>query len=256
MPVNQSSRTALAFALLAAATLAAAPSAWAQEPGTHEDSRAVEGRMPLSEMVVVVAEGVPREQEYALGTGFRLTRPDLIVTARHVADQCEPCFVVSWGQDRKAIVESVQRIARPPDAKADIAALLVESSGPRKHFRLPARPDIELGRRVGSYGYPVVKSGLTPRLLLGHIQRVYEYEYEDEHGHYRYSARELSFPSFGGQSGSPVFSNEIGHPGARENAVAVVTTGTVVQGLDAPHASASWAVGLSLFPFAEWLSSL
>ena len=253
MPAKPSSRTPLPFVFLATATLATAPGAWAQEPGTPERSRAVEGRMPLAEMVVVVAEGVPGEQEYPLGTGFRLTRPDLIVTARHVADQCEPCFVVSWGQDRMAIVESVQRIARPPDSKADIAALLVESSGPRAHFRLTARPDIELGRRVGSYGYPVVGSGLTPRLLQGHIQRVYEYE--DKHGQYRYAARELSFPSFGGQSGSPVFSNELS-PRARENAVAVITTGTVVRGLDAPHGFASWAVGLSLFPFAEWLSSL
>ena len=253
MPAKSSSRTALAFVFLAAATLAVAPSAWAQEPGTPENSRAVDGRMLVSEMVVAVAEGVPGEQEHALGTGFRLTRPDLIVTARHVADQCEPCFVVSWEHDGEAIVESVQRIERPPDSKADIAALLVESSGPREHFRLAARRDIELGRRVGSYGYPVVGSGLTPRLLLGHIQRVYVYE--DEQGRYRYAARELSFPSFGGQSGSPVFSDE-NRLGARVNAVAVITASSVVRGLNAPHAFASWAVGLPLFPFAEWLSSL
>ena len=253
MPAKLSSRAALPFVFLAVATLAAAPDVRAQEPGTPKRSRAVEGMLPLGEMVVVVAEGVPGEQESPLGTGFRLTRPDLIVTARHVADQCEPCFVVSVRQGGKAIVESVERIARPPDSKADIAALLVESSVPWQHFRLAARRDIELGRRVGSYGYPVVSSGLTPRLLLGHIQRVYVYE--DEHGRYRYPARELSFPSFGGQSGSPVFSNEIS-PRARVNAVAVITASSVVRGLDAPHAFASWAVGLPLFPFAEWLSSL
>lgn len=213
--------------------------------------------MRLAEMVVVVAEGVPGEKGPPLGTGFRLIRPDLIVTARHVADQCEPCFVVSSGRDGPAI-ELVQRIETPPDLKADIAALLLESSGAWQHFRLTAKPAIELGRRVGSYGYPVVGDGLTPRMLQGHIQRVYEYK--DKHGRYRYEARELSFPSFGGQSGSPVFSNELS-PRARENAIAVITNSTVVQALEvkgtgASPASASWAVGLSLYPFAEWLSSL
>ena len=213
--------------------------------------------MRLAEMVVVVAEGVPGRDEHPLGTGFRLIRPDLIVTARHVADQCQPCFVASWGRDGKSI-ELVHRVETPPDPKADIAALLIESSRAWEHFRLTAPPAFELGQRVGSFGYPVVEDGLTPRMLLGHIQRVYEYE--DEHGRYRYAARELSFPSFGGQSGSPVFSNEIG-PRARENAIAVITNSTVVQalevkGVDNSPASASWAVGLSLYPFAEWLSSL
>ncbi len=239
--------------------IAAALGAWAQEsePGASGTDRVIEGEMRLLEMVVVVAEGVPGREEHPLGTGFRLIRPDLIVTARHVADQCKPCFVASWSQDGKAI-ELVQRVETPPDPKADIAALLLENSGPWEHFRLTAQPAIELGRRVGSFGYPVVEDGLTPRMLLGHIQRVYEYE--DEHGRYSYAARELSFPSFGGQSGSPVFSNELS-PGARENAIAVITNSTVVQALEVKGAgasptSASWAVGLSLYPFADWLSSL
>ena len=79
-----------------------------------------------------------------------------------------------------------------------------------------------MGTEISSYGYPSREGGpdktiLEPRLMRGHIQRNFQYEWGDLRR--RYHAFELSFPVLPGQSGSPVFlDHEI------RSTIAVLTT--------------------------------
>ena len=205
----------------------------------------------LDERVVRVhTEGQPLHQ----GTGFRLGRPDLIITARHVAEGCSLCYVSASMGGSPAIKEKVLRIEYPPQPEADLAALILE--GPShgwQYFTLMDKPAHELGQRIMSYGYPGHEAESTPRLMSGHVQRVYVFTKNT----YRYRAYELGFPAFRGQSGSPVFLDDLSQ-GARNNVMALVT-GSVTYNQnvrDLLSASVSWAIGLSLFPYAEWIESL
>ena len=207
--------------------------------------------------VILLEERVVRVQTegevFHKGTGFRLGRPDLIITARHVAEGCSPC-VVSARRGSRTFKEKVLRIQYPPQPEADLAALILERSPHTwQYFSLMDKPAHELGQKIMSYGYPGVGRESTPRLMSGHVQRVYLYA----RAPYRYRAYELGFPAFRGQSGSPVFLDDLS-TGARNNVLAVVTSSvTYNQDIrDLLSASASWAVGLPLFPYTEWIESI
>ena len=205
----------------------------------------------LAERVVLVhTEG----QLLHKGTGFRLGRPDLIITARHVAEGCSLRFVSANMGGSLPVEEKVLRIEYPPQPEADLAALILEgSSHAWQYFTLMDKPNHELGQKIMSYGYPGHEAGSTPRLMSGHVQRVYVFTKDT----YRYRAYELGFPAFRGQSGSPVFLDDLS-TGARNNVLALVTSSvTYNQDVrDLLSASVSWAVGLSLLPYAEWIESL
>ena len=192
-----------------------------------------------------------------LGTGFRLARSNLVVTAKHVVGQFVKCAVVSnRPSDSMSTVTPSEETLFPPDAGADLAVLVLEETGDWQRFALqPPSDSSVLGMRVASYGFPAHKTNeRTPRIMFGHIQRIYIHA-DDKHQD-RYSAYELGFPSFKGQSGSPVFSDEL-TPKARQNVLAVVTNSIVYrQSAEPTTASASWAVGLALAPFADWLNSI
>ena len=155
-----------------------------------------------------------------------------------------------------------QDVLYPPDDEADLAAMILPDTGPWQCFHLP-EPEVfddltMLGDRVVSYGFPVHETdATTPRMMFGHIQRRYEYT----HKAFSYSAFECGFPAFGGQSGSPALSNSLTLPHARRNALAVVTANITYEQRDNEDddllcVSASWAIGLSLAPFRDWLMSL
>ena len=205
----------------------------------------------LEERVVLVhTEG----QVLHKGTGFRLGRPDLIITARHVAEECSLCFVTAKMRGSLVVKEKVLRIEYPPQPEADLGALFLEgSSDAWQYFTLMDKPAHELGQKIMSFGYPGHEAESTPRLMSGHVQRVYLFTKDT----YRYRAYELGFPAFRGQSGSPVFLDDL-TTGARNNVLALVTSSVTYNQhvRDLLSASVSWAVGLSLFPYAEWIGSI
>ena len=54
-----------------------------------------------------------------------------------------------------------------------------------------------------------------------------------------------------------MFLNDRGQSGSREHVLALVTRSHVyTQDSDPMKTSASWAIGLSLFPYANWIESL
>ena len=214
------------------------------------EAAGAEGGVRLAERVVVVAKATSAGLELH-GTGFRLGRPDVVMTAKHVASNCrDDCFVIFDKGDGRGLssFEHVGRIVVPPDSGADLAALILRDAGAWETFNLAPRPDFLLGMPVGSFGYPEdTRPGkVEPRMLIGHIQRIMGHETDS----YRYVAYELGFPAFPGQSGSPVFSDR-----GRDNVVAVVTQ-SKMRSRSVPAASSSWTIGISLYPFEDWKQSI
>ena len=216
-----------------------------------------EDTLRLSESVVPICMYTTAKDYAQIGTGFRLRRPELVVTARHVVDGVNNLMVLSRRVEEKhtryAVVKTV---SFPPDEKADLAVLTVANDGEWECFDLQEMDNEPLlGARIGSFGYPGMKKGeFTPRVMFGHIQRLYNHR-DDEHNK-QYDAYELGFPAFRGQSGSPVFSDATFTPHARRNILAVVTSSIVyVQDPQRVSASASWAVGIALDAYKNWLFS-
>ena len=212
----------------------------------------------LSESVVPVCMHTTERAFVQIGTGFRLRKPELVVTARHVVEGKQNLMVLSRRpgeeQTRYAMAKTV---SFPANENADLAVLTVESTGDWQCFNLPDTDEEPLlGARIGSYGYPGTKKGeFTPRVMFGHVQRLFNHQ-DIEHNK-QYAAYELGFPAFMGQSGSPVFSDATFALHARRNVLAVVTSSIVyVQDPQRVSASASWAIGLALDAHRDWLLSL
>lgn len=231
--------------LVGTAVLAVAPPMLAAEGGS----------MDLGERVVQVrciGSGENGQPRTSVGTGFRLGRSNLVATARHVVAGRAGCRVgvVPDRLNQQVVYEDVLRVEYPPQNDADLAMLVLEEDASRswEFFELMEKPDHELGHPVASYGFPGQQR--MPRLMFGHVQRTVMYSA----GRMVY---ELGFPAFKGQSGSPVFSNGSGAR-ARHYVLAVVSKSTTyVQDVDNPvSASASWAIGESLFPHADWIEGL
>ena len=105
---------------------------------------------------------------------------------------------------------------------------------------------------VASYGYVGNNDDTTTsRMMFGHVQRAFRYS--DEDSGYGYRAYELGFPAFAGQSGSPVMLNREGRADMRRTIVAVVTA---YHSYSRDAASATWALGIVLAPFSDWLSAV
>ena len=187
-----------------------------------------------------------------LGTGFRLGHPSVVVTAKHVVDGGHGQYAVAAKKANEVQIQPAKSVEFP-DAPADLAVLLLDDvSDLWQCFRLLEDADGRnaLGTPVASFGFPVHDSdAFTARFMVGHVQR--QYQHQDDEREESYFAYELGFPAFPGQSGSPVVLH--GNTAAVHlNALAVVTNS--VGYFDGPSA-ASWAIGLSLAPFRDWLSS-
>ena len=97
-----------------------------------------------------------------------------------------------------------------------------------------------------------VEKPIPPRLMKGHIQR--RFQYRDQR--YNYSSYELGFPAFHGQSGSPVFLDNL-TPHARNKVVGVVTRWISFRSeIQGDVAEALWAIGASLYPLSDWIKEL
>ena len=192
-----------------------------------------------------------------LGTGFNLERPGLVLTAQHVVQGRSSVNVVNTSGPRQQIVQSSQIVPHPT---ADVAAVMLPTDlwGDAEYFRIgipsPGFTDFPLGEEVASYGYPQMgtEKPIPPRLMKGYLQR--QFQYSDRC--YTYSAYELGFPAFHGQSGSPVFLDNL-TPHARNMAVGVVTRWVSFGSEAAGEVSAVlWAIGASLTPLADWIRAL
>ncbi len=192
----------------------------------------------------------------AIGTGFRILRSNLVVTAKHVVSNHDKYLFASAGDGGNDYSVS-KEVHFPSDENADLAALIIEDNKPKApYFNLAKLEESDplLGEKVGTYGYPILDPNqYTPRLMFDYIQRVFNYP--DRGKEKLYMAYELGFPSFPGQSGSPVFLNRLLAPHDRRNVLGVVTNSITVTGRRSEHA-ATWSIGLSLLPFREWLLSL
>ena len=158
-----------------------------------------------------------------IGTGFNVLRPELVLTADHVVQGQSRVLVVNTSDPKLQILPSSRIITHPT---ADIAAIILPAGiwHDAEYFELgippSGYPDFPLGEEIASYGYPQmgVEKPIPPRLMKGHLQR--RFQFSDQH--YTYSSYELGFPAFHGQSGSPVFLDNL-TPNARSKALAIVT---------------------------------
>ena len=191
---------------------------------------------------------------YPIGTAFGVLRPGLVLTAHHVVEGIEKAnLIVCCTAYSELLNKRVERIVS--HRAADIAALILEPDERLEHFEL-ATPregfdEHPIGEDVLSYGFPPLEKPVRPRMMKGHIQCKFQHK---EDG-YDYRAFELAFPSFPGQSGSPVFSDW-----DRNRVMGLVTCSTTYASKDegdaSPSAYGSWALGASLTPLAGWIDSI
>lgn len=219
----------------------------------------------LSERVVPIVSVERTGHSKILGTGFRLHRPDLLITAKHVVAGTDRIYAadvepnqsgVEEGFEERVLIPS-KRTLVPDDGGADLAAVILEETAPRECFTLAPKngPDSVgnvLGAPVASFGHPVgpEPDRISPRIMFGHVQRRFVH-ITNEH---KYLAYELGFPAFPGQSGSPVMLDSP-RLRSRDNVLAVVTSSMVYSNRSSA-ASATWAIGLALWPFADWIASI
>jgi hypothetical protein len=160
---------------------------------------------PLSVVGLVLAGN--ENGQAPVGTCFRFRHVDFALTAAHCVPDVDRLYVVF---PRLGQAEIVAHVERHP--QADIAALTIgplnATDGYPENAFWDRVSNWSLGEEAFAYGYPVEGPALrdastpTPRLVVGHYQRFFDYE---SHNGFRYLAGELSFPAPGGLSGGPVF---------------------------------------------------
>ena len=98
----------------------------------------VEG-MHLFESVLIVHSGrISAKHPEKFGTAFRLNRPDLIVTARHVVEGEPVCTVAARLATSELRPYETGEILFPADSCADLAILKKRSSASGAAFSRPA----------------------------------------------------------------------------------------------------------------------
>lgn len=186
-----------------------------------------------------------------VGTGFRVGE-DAVITAKHVVDGDE-ASVMFVEPASTEIVRHVDVTLHP--GRADLAVARLAEPHPADSRYLIDENEPILGDRIVSFGYaPIDDDYPEGRMMFGHIQRLFDFESDD--GQYAYSACEVAFPAFLGQSGSPVMRDTLSLDPAvrtRERVVALVT-GTIRYEDEA--SAASWATGLVLRPHRDWIASV
>ena len=198
-----------------------------------------------------------REAEHPIGTCFGFGRPGLFLTAAHVLGDLRipDLLVASVGPEPSTWrVEGVEHHPR-----CDVAAFRIDAGDarPEQDFECFMRgippsgySDFPLGEEVISVGYPLLadERPIPRRLMRGHLQSLYPYRGQP----YEYTAFELPFPAFPGQSGSPVIRDW-----ARQEVIGVVTESIrYTTELDEDRTEAHWTLAASLAPLADWLDSL
>ena len=125
--------------------------------------------------------------------------------------------------------------------------------GAGKEVPLPAYEALQEGEGLGARRLDILLRGVSTR----QYQRVLP-EMADTVGVSRstYSSYELGFPAFPGQSGSPVFLDNL-TPRARNKALGVVTKWISFRSeIQGDVSKASWAIGASLTPLSDWIKAL
>ena len=194
-----------------------------------------------------------------LGTGFRICKPDVVLTAAHVIEGVNRAelrvIVLNTGLQRQKILTPIQI---EKHEKADVAALFLKETDTAGlqcfNLGVPSSdyPGLEgylLAEEIWSYGFPLVQEPFRRRMMKGHIQSRFWAEGRG-YGDYQYAAYELSFPSFGGMSGSPVFRH------AEMSSVIAVLTANLPYEDKTRGTRADWAISVALPPLAEWLAGL
>lgn len=187
------------------------------------------------------------------GTGFRVCQPDVVLTADHVVGDMEPNQIRIIRRDTSQSFTPT-RIERHPSA--DVAGLFLRGTDTADlecfNIGTPIRPGL-LGTDVQSYGFPSTLQPFRRRLAKGHIQARYRLG-PPLIPNYQYDAFELTFPAFGGMSGSPVFLDE---DWSQERfSVLAVLTRSYPAFDEKAESRADWAIGLAIAPLQEWLDGL
>ena len=215
----------------------------------------MQGQISLGKRVFMLSG--ENTAEPPIGTGFSVNRSELVLTAGHVVQGHPRVLVVNTSGQKLQIVPSSRIVFH---STADIAAILLPDGvwHDAEYFELgippPGYPDFPLGEEVASYGYPQlgVEKPIPARLMKGHLQR--RFQYSDQR--YTYSSYELGFPAFHGQSGSPVFLDNL-TPRARDKAMGVVTKWISFRSeMKGDVLETSWAIGASLAPLSDWIKAL
>ena len=257
-------RNSKVLALILLASVMGGGAIVAQDVGAQSRPLEQEGRSTMPNIINLTQRvfGIADEKQQPLGTGFRICRPSLVLTATHVIENRRPAEVRVVATNSSPVqFLSPTRIERHP--QADVAALFLdeqEQAGlecfalgvPSNDY--PGFSDYPLGEDILAYGFPLLESPISARMMKGHIQQ-YKRNYKG------YDAYELAFPAFGGLSGSPVFLDK-----ERNVVIGVVTTSTTYysekrpqtpEQEEKPHTiRADWAIGAALHPLAGWLESL
>ena len=138
-----------------------------------------------------------------IGTGFSVGKPRLVLTGKHNLSRYKNIDKVSvWmilGNEEVEKVALSSSIVFHPSA--DLAAIIIPDEG-QECFEMESQYCVSLGTDVESYGFCLItkESELYSQYFKGYVQRFFEFEDKK----FFYLAMQMSFPVFGGQSGSPI----------------------------------------------------
>ena len=220
--------------------------------------------MILEEAALLVFRNEGKDKLTHLGTAFRAHRPGLAVTAAHVVQGESALLVMGWHLGALTPVTDVhfsdEKYGRAPLGRVDLAVLELDGEPDGENvLNIAQEVNWNLGDQIYSYGYPQHwypakgQDEITPRLMVGHLQRFFTHEGTIGDVKWSYPAFEVGFPAFPCQSGSPVMLSA--HP---RHAIGMVTSSieySTEQGSE--KSSASWAIALALPRFANlWIRHL
>ena len=138
-----------------------------------------------------------------LGTGFSVKKPGLILTGKHNfsiyggANKVS-AWMILGNEEVKRVASSSSFVFHP---SADLTAVIVPDKG-QEYFEIETQDSASLGTNVASYGFRLLNKykELYNPYSKGYVQRFFQFENKEA----SYLAIQTSFPSFGGQSGSPI----------------------------------------------------
>lgn len=198
-----------------------------------------------------------RETNQPLGTCFALQRPGLFLTAAHVLRDTDDSSVQL--EIKGSPLLDVARVERHPFADLAAVYLAPDANNPElEYFELGNPPEdataFPLSESVLSYGYTLRRDegtedlAVDARLMRGCIQR-HSLNVEEAGQHVDY---ELSFPSFPGNSGSPIMRDA-----NRQEVIAVTTRGHIfLSRLGPTQTEACWTYAAALHSVPDWIRSI
>ena len=189
-----------------------------------------------------------------LGTGFSVLKPGLLLTGKHNLSSCNQDDILAGmllPNGEVEIFSEASSVSFHPHA--DIVAVSISDNG-QDCFEMGREERMSLGMDVASYGFCLTndtKEGYS-QYSKGYVKR--SFLFEDKK--FSYPSVEMSFPSFQGHSGSPVFlENSYRVVGLLTNRRLMEETVKTEAGMRV-SSSATFSIGIDLLSFSDWIDNV